>query len=333
MEFGFGHHINDDYRKHIELAQLGEALGFDFFWLPDQTFFPDPYIVLGLVAQATQKIQVGLAVTNPHTRHPAISARSVGTLGQIAPGRVHLGIGAGNQKELILPLGLDGDHVGSKLREMLEIIRGLLTGERLVYRGKYFQVDGVKLDFPPPAPIPIYMAGRGTYVLQSAGELADGVIIGAICNKRGIDFAIEQVRLGTAKSGRALAETRIVSWLTVILTEDRDSALQGVRSSVAHIIGGAPDEVLENVGLDMELIRRIKEVYWKVGIAQAGELVTVDCIDAFTIIGDARAIIDRVQMLREAGVNQLSINLGDAMVEQHKQRLQAFAQAVLPAFA
>ena len=92
MEFAFGHHISEDYRSHIQLAQLGEALGFNFFWLPDQTFFPDPYIILGLIAQATKQIQIGLAVTNPHTRHPAISARSIGTLSQIAPGRVHLGM-------------------------------------------------------------------------------------------------------------------------------------------------------------------------------------------------------------------------------------------------
>ncbi|MBW7959569.1 MAG: LLM class flavin-dependent oxidoreductase [Candidatus Promineofilum sp.] len=333
MEFGFGHHLTEDYRGHIGLAQLGEQLGFDFFWLPDQTFFPDPYIMLGLVGQATQRIQIGLAVTNPHTRHPATSARSIGTLALTAPNRVHIAIGAGNNKEMLTPLGLDGSHAGTKIREMVEISHGLLSGEKIDYHGKYFKVAGVRLDVPPPGNVPIYIAGRGSYVLQTAGEVADGVIIGAICNQKGITHAIDQVKIGAARSNRDISQLRIVSWLTVILTKDRASALQQVRRSVAHIIGGAPNEILQSVGMDDGLARKIKDVYWTEGIPQAAKHVTDECVDTFAMVGDAQMIIERIKTLRDAGVNQLSINLGDDRVDNFRAQITKFAESIFPAFA
>lgn len=333
MEFGFGHHLTEDYRGHIGLAQLGEALGFDFFWLPDQTFFPDPYIMLGLAGQATQRIQIGLAVTNPHTRHPATSARSIGTLALTAPNRVHIAIGAGNTKEMLSPLGLDGSHAGTKIREMVEIAHGLLAGETIDYHGKYFKAAKIRLDVPPPHNVPIYIAGRGSYVLQTAGEVADGVVIGAICNRQGIIHAIDQVKIGAARANRDISQLRIVSWLTVILTEDRENAIQNVRRSVAHIIGGAPNEILESVGMDGDLIHKIKDVYWNEGIPQAAKYVTDECVDTFTIIGDAQMLIERIKTLREAGVNQISINLGDDRVDNFRSRITQFAEAIFPAFS
>jgi len=332
MKFGFSHHICENLNKHIHLAKVGEELGFDFFWLPDQTFFPDPYILLGLVAQTTKQIQIGLAVTNPHTRHPAISARSIGTMAQIAPGRVHFAVGAGNNKELLIPLGMDGAHSGTKIREMIEIVRALLSGEKIYYHGKFFQADGVQLDFAPPGPVSLYMAGRGPYVLQSAGEIADGVIIGALCNRNGISYAIDQIKLGATRFGRDISNIRIISWLTVILTDDYKAAYHSIRRSVAHIIGGATDDVLKNVGLDMDLISQIKKTYWHEGVDQAGQHVTEDCINAFALVGNPKDIISRIQMLTEAGVNQLSINLGDGSVEYHQARIQEFAQEIFPAF-
>lgn len=332
MEFGFSHHVTENYREHVHLAQFGEELGFDFFWLPDQTFFPDPYVLLGMAGQITQRIQIGLAVTNPHTRHPAISARSIGTLAQIAPSRVHVAFGAGNNKELLSPLGLDGAHSGSKIREMTEIVRGLLSGETIDYHGHFYQAAGVRLDFVPPGKTSIYIAGRGSFILRTAGEVADGVIIGAICNQKGIKYAIDQVRLGAASVNRKLSDIRIVSWLTVVLTENRDHAIQSVKRQVAHIIGGAPDEILENVGLDIDLTCRIKDVYRSEGIPQAAEYVTDDCVDAFAIVGDAKELVKRVEILKEAGVDQLSINFGDDQVKNLKLRIKAIAEAVFPHF-
>jgi 5,10-methylenetetrahydromethanopterin reductase len=333
MKFGFGHILTEHYQSHVELIQLAEDLGFDYAWLPDQTFFVDPYVVLGAAALATRTIQLGIGVTNPYTRHPAMNARAIATVDQMSDGRAHLGVGAGNRKELLTPLGLDGAHAGPMSREMVEVVRGLLSNETFEYHGKHFTVDKVRMDFKTRPDLQLYIAGRGPAVLQAAGEVADGVIIGALCTAAGINFALEQVNRGLQRAGRRLADMHVVSWVTCQLTDDLPAALNNIRPSIAHVIGGAPTEVLSAIGLPQDLAERIKQVYVSEGIPQAAEHVTDECIEALTIVGDGDEVARRIKLLEAAGVTQLAILLPTGNVAQHTERLKAFAGQVMPAFA
>jgi 5,10-methylenetetrahydromethanopterin reductase len=330
MKFGFGANPSEHYQDFIELIQYAENLGFDYAWVPDQTFYRDPFVILGILALSTKQIQLGIGVTNPYTRHPAMIARSIGTIDEMAPGRIHLGIGAGNNKELLRPLGFDGLHAGEKCREMVEVVRALLSGVKVEYKGQYFLVDGIKLDFSTNPNIPIYIAGRGPYVLQAAGEVADGAIVGGLCTASGISYAKDQIRIGSAKSGQGVRRMELVSWVTCIVTEDREKALEDLKPLVAHIIGGAPEIVLEAVGLDPTLVSKIKTVYHNQGIPQAAKHITKDCIDAFTIVGDAAECVRHIKELEKAGITQLSMLVPSGTMEQSKQNLQRFAQSVIP---
>ena len=106
LRFGFAHVPSEHVDRHVELVQLAEELGFDCAWIPDQTFYRDPYVVLAALARATSTIALGVGVTNPFTRHPAMTARAIASVEELAPGRVALGVGAGNVRELLAPLGL-----------------------------------------------------------------------------------------------------------------------------------------------------------------------------------------------------------------------------------
>jgi len=128
LKFGFGHVPSQDYREHVRLIQLAEELGFDYAWVADQTFHRDPVAVIAAAALATQAIQLGIGVANPFTRHPAMLARSAATLDEMAEGRFSLGIGAGNRKELLRPLGLDDGDAAIRCTEMAELVRALLNG-------------------------------------------------------------------------------------------------------------------------------------------------------------------------------------------------------------
>jgi 5,10-methylenetetrahydromethanopterin reductase len=74
-----------------------EELSFNSFWYPDEKFFRDCYIGLALVCSVTRSIRCGVCVTDPYTRHPIMTAVSIATLAEIAPGRVWLGMGAGGR--------------------------------------------------------------------------------------------------------------------------------------------------------------------------------------------------------------------------------------------
>lgn len=331
MKFGFGHVPSQDYRDHVRLVQLAEELGFDYAWIADQTFHRDPVPVIAAAALATRRIQLAIGVANPFTRHPAMLARAAATLDEMAEGRFSLGIGAGNRKELLKPLGLDDGDAALRCREMVEMVRALLAGGPVTYHGKYFEADGVKLDFSARRSLQIYIAGRGPKVLEAAGAVADGAVVGGLCTPPGIGYAMDHIKRGAHKSGRAVGE--IVSWVTCYLTEDRSAATRNLLPVVAHIIGGAPMATLHATGLPDALTEKIKSVYQDQGIAAAAQLVTDQCIDAFTIVGDAEECARRIAELEASGVTQFAFLLPPGDVDQHRDRLKAFAESVMPQVA
>jgi 5,10-methylenetetrahydromethanopterin reductase len=331
VKFGFGHVPSEDYRQHVQLVQLAEELGFDYAWIADQTFHRDPVAVIAAAALATSRIQLAIGVANPYTRHPAMLARAAATLDEMAEGRFSLGIGAGNRKELLRPLGLDDGDAAIRCREMTELVRALLVGGPVVYHGKYFEADGVKLDFSARQDLQIFIAGRGPKVLEAAGAVADGAVVGGLCTPPGIGYAMDHIRRGAQTSRREVGE--VVSWVTCYLTQDRAAATRNLTPVVAHIIGGAPAATLQAAGLPVELTERIKAVYLEKGITAAAALVTDECIDAFTIVGDVEECASRIAALEESGVTQFSFLLPPGDVDQHRGRLKAFAASVMPLVA
>ena len=79
----------------IELARLQEACGYETFWYTDERFFREVYSGLTLAAMHTRDIKLGTMVTDPYTRHPALTAMAIATLDEVAEGRAVLGLGAG----------------------------------------------------------------------------------------------------------------------------------------------------------------------------------------------------------------------------------------------
>lgn len=334
LAFGFAHIPAEHYRRHVELVVEAECLGFDFAWIPDQTFFHDPYVILTALALSTERIRLGVGVTNPYTRHPAMAGRAIASVDDCAPGRVSLGVGAGNVRELLQPLGLELDRPAARCREMVELVREALSGSTNGggYVGSHYRMDGARLQINVERRIPIYLAGRGPRVLEAAGGTADGVLIGGLCSPTGIAYALDRVRAGAAAKKRELADIDIGSWVSVYLTDDRARDRERLRPNVAHIVGGAPDSVLDAIGISAGLIARLKADYRRGGSAAAAVHVTDECLDAFTIVGDAGLCIDRIRALEEAGTTQFIFLMPHGTVESHTSSIRRLAEDVIPAF-
>jgi len=329
MDFGFAllHELRVDELR--QLAQHGEQLGFDYAWLPDQTFYQDPFVALGLIAESTSDIRLGIGVTNPYTRHPVQVARAIGTLAQAFPGRFSLGIGAGNRKELLTPLGLKQDRPARACKEAVIIMSGLLAGEAVTYHGDFFNVDAVRLELPlGPAP-PLFIAGRGPATLQAAGEVADGVLIGGLVSPAGLEFAFSNLNKGLARSREDRAFPYTVSWVTCQLTDEVEAAMDSVRASIGHIIGGAPPLILEALQIDPERLTQLKADYEKGGPAAAAKHVTNDDIDLFSVIGTRQKLTEKLRELDALGVDQFSMLLWGATLAEATNTLEVFASEIM----
>jgi 5,10-methylenetetrahydromethanopterin reductase len=339
MRFGFAT-IPGEHREFVGLVREAEAMGFAYAWVPDQTFHRDVFAVLAACAGATTRIQLGVGVTNPFTRHPVLIARAAATVDEISGGRLTLGIGAGNRRELLRPLGLEQERTAQRCREAATVIKQLLRGERVTHVSDTLTVRGVALDFQARPALPVYIAGRGPHVLRAAGQAADGAIIGALSDLGGLRYALEQIATGARADGRDLRGFGVVSWVTCMLTDDRAATIEAIKPSMAHVIGGAPVEVLLGIGLDPAVVERVKAHYHADGAVAAAAHLSADTVDRLAIVGDGPYVTDRLRLLERHGVTQVVVLLPgrgarsshSAPGVDHRALLRRFADEVMAPF-
>ena len=117
----------------VALAVQAERWGFDGLLLADsENLVEDPYVELALAAQATERLRLGPAVTNPLTRHPAVTASAIATLQVESEGRAVLVFGRGDSA--VLQLGLR-PATTAELERGLSELQGFLRGEDVELAG------------------------------------------------------------------------------------------------------------------------------------------------------------------------------------------------------
>ena len=163
----------------VTFPELAEDLGYDHGWVPDsQMIWSDCYAVLALAAANTSRIRLGTGVAIAGTRIAPVTAHSIATINQIAPGRVFLGIGTGHTAMRVMGF----DPVKPKaFADYLRVVRGLLHGEEVSYRlnGETRDITFLHRDmgfFDLEHPVPIYVAANGPLALEAAGAYGDGRI-------------------------------------------------------------------------------------------------------------------------------------------------------------
>ena len=185
--------------EHAEVARAAERWGYTDAWSLEVDGI-DCFSPLAVVGLATG-MRVGTAIANVYTRGPATLALSAAGLAEIAPGRSCLGIGAGSQPVVETWNGGTFDRPATRVREMVQFLRSALAGERVVFRGETFSVEGFRLTRPPAHPIPIHVAALRPGMLRVAGELADGAILNWL-SPDDVPKSVSVVREAARKAGR-----------------------------------------------------------------------------------------------------------------------------------
>ena len=198
-------------KELVRYAVSAERAGFDFEvssdhyfpWLSAQGHAPYAWTVLGAVAHATERVELMTYVTCPTIRyHPAVVAQKAATLQILADGRFTLGVGSGeNLNEHVVGQGWPTvARRQEMLKEAIQIIRELWTGDLVDWKGEYFEVDSARIWDVPETPVPIAAAVSGDRSVEVFSPLADH-LIAVEPNKELVD-SWHEARRGTGLVGR-----------------------------------------------------------------------------------------------------------------------------------
>ena len=206
-------------------VRRAETLGWDAAFQPDsQLRRRDTYVLLAAAARATDGIVLGPLLANPINRHPTVTAGSIATIDELAPGRVLLGWGVGDTAVRLA--GLRPARV-KELEASTRLMRALLDGQAV-------DVGAARpAQLPHHRPVPIWIAAGGPRTLRMAGGVADGVFIRVGTHAANIAVAIDSIRAGAKDAGRDPAQVKLGAVFHTVLVEEPARALAMAKSMAA----------------------------------------------------------------------------------------------------
>jgi 5,10-methylenetetrahydromethanopterin reductase len=297
----------------IEVAREVERLGFDSLWVPDERFYRDVYGISATLATATERVALGPCVTDPYSRHPALTATAIATLDELSGGRAVLGIGAGTSG--FRELGITRQHPATAVHEAVSLIRLLLTGRQTTFDGSTVHFDG-QLDFAPVrASIPILIAAQGPRLLQVAGAVGDGVILQAQVTHTELSRSIALVKSGAARARRHGTPFALIARVDVAVASDIDMAYAALRPRVARILTREwpTFDRFQALGLDVPpelaaLSAGIDYTHDPQVLAPIAARVPKHFVDAFCIATTPSTLGERLRIFREHSIDELIVN-------------------------
>src|SRR6266849_5741014 len=233
-----------------------ESLGFDHLWLTDSSLHArNCYVYLTLAAVNSSRLRLGTAVTNPVTRHPAITAAAAATVDELSAGRLILGIGTGDRP--LLALGSRPSSLAA-LEAAVDGIRRLWRGERVDMAADGITLNGAQLRFAAREDIAVYISASGPKTLELAGRIADGAIILIGLFPEALEWAISHLARGAESAGRPRPHAAVFAYGAI--RDDEQGALEDARSIAAWFPQTAP-HVCELAGLPRDTVRHVRAAY------------------------------------------------------------------------
>ena len=328
LKFGIEFVPKDPYWKLAAYAIQAENSGFDNLWITDHYGNRNVYVTLAAAAIYTNKIVFGTGVTNPWMVNPVITAQAIATLDELSPGRVVLGMGAGD-KTTLEAVGIDMGKPLAAVKEAIEMFRKLTNGEKVAFQGEVFKASGAKFNFKPANKIPVYIGAQGPKMLELAGKIGDGVLINA-SHPSDIEFAVKMANEGIKQAGKSPSDVDITAYTSFSVNEDPKKAVKAATPVVAFIVAGSPPPVLEKHKIDVAKADEIRAGLKAGDFPKALAAVTPEMLDAFSICGTPDMCIEKIAALQKIGIGQFVV--GSPIGTNVKNSIDLIGSKIIPHF-
>ncbi len=293
----------------VRQAQEAEGSGFDtvlvmdhFYQLPmlgpPENAMLECYTLLSALAQHTHRVRLSALVTGNSYRNPALLAKEVTTLDHVSGGRAQLGIGAGwfelEHRSLGFEFGTFSDRF-ERLEEALQIVTGMLAGDRPTVQGRWYAVADAINSPPPLSKIPVLIGGAGEKkTLRLVARYADESNL--ICAADEVPRKLEALADHCKTVGRDRSEITVSLQLNCCVAPTHEQAEVEAEVFLA-------DRGIDLGSLSDEVAQQIRSMIILGSPDEVGEILAtrlVDGVDGFTVNAPANGHIDgRVALLGE----------------------------------
>lgn len=262
--------IKRSWQEARDAAVEFDRLGYDSLWVCDHLYgVPNPQLPileawtqLAAIAAITDQAKLGTLVTPPFFRNPAVLAKQIATIDQIAPGRTIAGLGAGWFKPEFEQTGCDFPGTRDRLQaleEMIEVMKRMWTEEKATFEGRFYSVREALCEPKPETPPEILIGGGGEKVTMAiAARHADTWNNMAVFQAQ-LAEKVEALDKRCEEAGRDPASIERSQQCVVVIGEDDEAGRTGLEKAKKiygghmggaleeHGIWGAPERVIEGI--------------------------------------------------------------------------------------
>ena len=281
----------------------------DSIWIPE-TWGMENFSMLATVSQIAKNSKIGSSILNIYSRTPSLIAMGAVTIDTLSGGRLILGLGTSSEPIVQDWHGLEFSSPVQRMREYVDIIRLITSGNPVDYSGKFFKLKNFTLLIKPPRKnIPIYMAAVNKKMVNLCWEIADGAI-----------FYLRPLAelKSTIQQMQANRKIEVASQFITCMSEDEEKAVNRAKRTLAFYIsvGKIYRNFLANNGFKNET-ENIYEEYKKTGLTSNYNLVTDAMLEDLVIYGTPEDCRKRLQRFIDAGVTLpiIQFNPIDSVIE------------------
>ena len=333
MDFGVVLQTNPPASRVIELAKYAEAKGFSYGWTWDShMLWQEPFVIYDRMLAETESMIVGPMVTNPGTRDWTVLASLFATLDDMYGNRTICGMGRGDSALRYIgrtPMKM------STMGESIGVIKGLVAGDEVDYRG-----HPVKMPWVPEGgwDLPMYVAAYGPKTLTLTGQIGDGFIL-QLADPYLVEWTSKYVKNAAAEAGRYPDDVKICVAAPAYVGDNIEDQREQVRW-FGGMVGNHVADLVDRYGDDGAMVPKALSDYIA---ARQGydydhhgrsdnpdvDFVPDEVIDRFCVLGPIDKHIERMEELRDLGVDQFAIYL---MHDAQEATLDAYGEHIVPMF-
>ncbi len=298
----------------ISAIRTGEEAGVQYAVL-GQSAVRDCFVGLSQIAHETKSIKLGTNIVPIYTRTPTDLAMSVITLNEVTGGRFRLlGIGTGGRLKIEPNHGVKIERPAQRMKEYIEIIRGILSGERLKYDGEFFKLDNAWVpathgigaaasDMAQDLTVPIYVGATGPKVLHVTGAYADGVVFNSLSTPEYIKWAKGVLREGAESVGRDPSEIKMGVSMVMAANPDPEKVWEAAQRACLYYVREKHHFfTMDKAGLG-ERHKQIRETYLKGDVDGALKLLDKDVLNKIAFVGTPEHVRERIKDYQSLGIS------------------------------